>query len=136
MLALPAAVAMINAPRVRMGRRRAALPVVVQGAKLKRLIEKRAAVNARIKKEQNWLRERERKSDTWRKILAGAAVLQWAARDSDFAARLMVELKAFLARDADRALFGLPPVLAMGQERPETSGPGAVAQEEPARKRA
>jgi hypothetical protein len=76
--------------------------------KLKRLIEERNAVSARIKQEQNKLKSSERKSDTRRKILAGAAVLQWAARDNDFSAKLMTELKIFLVRDADRALFGLP----------------------------
>jgi len=79
-------------------------------AKLKRLIEKRDSVNARIKQEQNKLRAGERKSDTRRKILAGAAVLQWAAKDSEFSTRLITELKAFLVRDDDRALFGLPPL--------------------------
>ena len=79
-------------------------------SKLKRLIEKRDAVNARIKLEHNKLKADERKADTRRKVLAGAAVLQWAARDSEFSARLITELKAFLMRDGDRALFGLPPL--------------------------
>lgn len=77
-------------------------------SRLKQLIEKRNAVTARIRREQNKLRDGERKSDTRRKILAGAVVLEWAKRDSEFSSRLMAELKAFLARDADRALFGLP----------------------------
>jgi hypothetical protein len=79
-------------------------------SKLKRLIEKREAVNARIKMEQNKLKASERKSDTRRKILAGAAVLQWAKQDNEFSSRLMTELKTFLVRDDDRALFGLPPL--------------------------
>jgi hypothetical protein len=79
--------------------------------KLKRLIEQREAVNARIKQEQNKVKADERKADTRRKILAGAAVLQWAAKDNDLSTKLITELKAFLVRDADRALFGLPPVL-------------------------
>lgn len=78
--------------------------------KLKRLIEKRDAVNARIKLEQNKLRGSERKDDTRRKVLAGAAVLEWAKKDSAFSARLDAELKAFLVRDADRALFNLSPI--------------------------
>ena len=78
--------------------------------RLKRLVEKRDAVNARIKQEQNKLKAGERKSDTRRKVLAGATVLEWAKRDSEFSSRLMAELKRFLVRDADRALFGLPPV--------------------------
>jgi hypothetical protein len=77
-------------------------------SKLKRLIEKREAVNARIKLEQNKLRAGERRSDTRRKVLAGATVLEWAKRDSEFSSRLMTELKRFLTRDADRELFGLP----------------------------
>jgi hypothetical protein len=77
-------------------------------SKLKQLIERREAVSARIKKEQSKLRAGERRSDTRRKILAGATVLQWAARDTEFSSRLITELKSFLVRDDDRALFGLP----------------------------
>jgi hypothetical protein len=76
--------------------------------KLKRLIEKRNAFNARIKQEQDKLKAGDRRKDTRRKVLAGAAVLEWAARDSEFSAKLMQELKAFLVRDGDRELFGLP----------------------------
>ncbi len=85
----------------------------MQGArmsKLKRLIDQREAVNARIKQEQNKLRAGERRDDTRRKVLAGAAVLEWAKRDNEFSSRLMAELKRFLVRDADRELFGLPPL--------------------------
>jgi hypothetical protein len=82
--------------------------------KLKQLLDKRNAITARIKREQNKVKAGERKSDTRRKVLAGAAVLQWAAKDNEFSAKLMTELKAFLVRDADRALFGLPP--ARGKE--------------------
>ena len=87
---------------------------------LKKLIEKRNAVNERIKKEQNKLLASERKSDTRRKILAGAAVLEWAARDSEFATKLTAELRAFLVRDGDRALFGLPPVANKPGDAPAT----------------
>ena len=88
-------------------------------SKLHRLIEKREAVTARIKQEQNKMRATERRSDTRRKVLAGAAVLEWAKRDSEFAARLNSELKAFLVRDADRALFNLPPLQRIEEKRPE-----------------
>ena len=79
-------------------------------SKLKKLLEKRTAMDARIKQEQNKLRAGERKSETRRKILAGATVLELAKRDSEFSSRLMSELGAFLVREADRALFGLPPL--------------------------
>ncbi len=77
--------------------------------KMKQLIEKRDAVNARIRREQNKLRSDERRKDTRRKILAGAAVLEWAARDSEFDAKLTHELGRFLVRETDRELFALPP---------------------------
>lgn len=77
--------------------------------KLKKLKAARAAMDARIREEQRKLREAEHKRDTHRKVLQGACVEEWARRDSEFAARLMTELKAFLVRDGDRALFGLPP---------------------------
>ena len=76
-------------------------------ARLEILIAKRDAVNARIKREQVRTRGDERKKDTRRKVLAGAAVLEWAARDSEFSLRLRSELEKFLVRDADRVLFGL-----------------------------
>lgn len=77
---------------------------------LRQLIEKREAVNARIRREQNKVKAVGRKDDTRRKILAGAVVLEWAGKDSEFSAKLMAELKRFLVRDADRTLFGLPPL--------------------------
>jgi hypothetical protein len=79
-------------------------------AKLKQLTEKRNAMNARIRREQNKLAADKRKADTRRKVLAGAAVLEWAARDTDFSMRLMSELQRFLVRDADRVIFGFAPV--------------------------
>jgi len=77
-------------------------------SKLKQLIEKREAVNARIRREQNKVKAVGRKDATRRKILVGAAVLEWAGKDNEFSGKLMEELKRFLVRDADRALFGLP----------------------------
>lgn len=79
-------------------------------SKLNRLIEQREAVNARIRQEQNKQRASDRRADTRRKVLTGAAVLEWAKRDNEFSGKLMQELKTFLVRDGDRELFGLPPV--------------------------
>ena len=76
--------------------------------KLKQLLARREAVNARIRRELNKKKDTDRRNDTRRKVLAGAAVLEWAARDQDFSARLMNELDSFLSRPADRALFALP----------------------------
>jgi hypothetical protein len=88
-------------------------------SKLNRLIERRNAVNARIRQEENKLRASERKSDTRRKVLAGATVLEWAKRDSEFSSRLMAELRRFLVREDDRALFGLPPLPKPKEEAPD-----------------
>ena len=96
-------------------------------AKLQQLIETRNAVSARIKREQNKLRASERKNDTRRKVLAGATVLQWATRDGEFSAKLILELGRFLVRDADRALFGLPPT--GGEEMTAPRKPPARAYE-------
>ena len=85
-------------------------------SKLNRLMEKRNAVDARIRQEEMKVRAIERKSDTRRKVLAGATVLEWAKRDTEFSSRLMAELKAFLVRDADRMLFGLPLVPRPGKK--------------------
>ena len=86
--------------------------------KLKQLIEKREALAARIRLEQNKLKSVERRSDTRRKILAGAMVMEWAQRDSEFSAKLMKELDRFLVRDIDRELFRLPPTRATDQVPP------------------
>jgi hypothetical protein len=94
-------------------------------SRLKRLMDQREAVTARIKKEQGKLRAGERKSDTRRKVLAGAAVLEWAKRDSEFSSRLMAELKRFLVRDADRALFNFAPLLRTEDARQEDARPEA-----------
>ena len=78
--------------------------------KIRRLMEKREALNARIRQEQLRHQATERKADTRRKVLAGALVLEWAAQDSDFAAVFHEKLGRFLVRDADRALFDLAPL--------------------------
>lgn len=78
--------------------------------RLKQLIERRDAVNARIRQEEDKLRANERKNDTRRKILMGAWAFEKAARDNDFSVMAKAELNRFLLRDADRALFGLPPL--------------------------
>ena len=87
-------------------------------------MEKREALNASIKQQQNKLRADERKSDTRRKVLAGATVLEWARRDSEFSSRLMTELRRFLVRDADRELFGLPPLPHRKDTRPKAPRKG------------
>jgi hypothetical protein len=82
---------------------------MAETSRLKKLTERRDAVNARIRKEQNKLVAEQRKADTRRKILMGAWAFEKSGRDSEFAQTALAELKDFLKRDSDRALFGLPP---------------------------
>ena len=78
--------------------------------KIKKLKAQRAAIDARMRQEQYKLRAAERKIDTRRKVLAGAWALDKVARDNQFAAMAMEDLRNFLTRDDERALFGLPPL--------------------------
>jgi len=75
-----------------------------------KVLKQRAALDERLKKIAARERATERKSDTRRKVLAGAAVIDWAKRDSEFSQQLMGKLRGFLTRDYDRKLFGLPQV--------------------------
>lgn len=50
----------------------------------------------------------QRKADTRKKILIGAAALSAARRDVDFAARLLAVLADNVSSSRDRALLGLP----------------------------
>lgn len=89
----------------------------LMSTKLKRLTEQRKALEARIRDEEQKLRADERKLETRRKILMGAWAFEKAARDNDFSALAMAELKAFLVRDSDRELFGLPPLPKVAQPK-------------------
>ncbi|MBV9771683.1 MAG: hypothetical protein JOZ32_19080 [Bryobacterales bacterium] len=78
--------------------------------KLKKLKAERTALDARIRQEQQKLNEKARKQDNHRKILQGACAEEWARRDSEFAARFMKEMDAFVTRNEERVLFGLTPL--------------------------
>lgn len=88
---------------------------------IEELIAKREAVNARIRREQAKARTQERKDDTRRKVLAGAAVLERAAKDDLFKHELHQQLAGFLTRPDDRALFGLAPLPATPDAKPEAA---------------
>jgi hypothetical protein len=79
-------------------------------SRLEKLLEQREAVNARIRREQTKTQTQQRKDDTRRKILAGAAVLDRAEKDAASKGELHRLLAGFLVRDDDRALFGLAPL--------------------------
>ncbi len=75
---------------------------------LEELKEKRAALDARIRSVEAKTRAQNRKMDTRRKVLAGAAVLHHAERDAQFKTDLVGVLSGFLTRKEERALFDLP----------------------------
>lgn len=81
----------------------------MQHEKLEKLMAKRKALDARIRKEQNRENARERKRETRRKILAGAWVLDEAEKRPDFKKFVYQQLDRFLIRNTDREVFGLPP---------------------------
>ncbi len=76
--------------------------------KLKKLKAQRAAIDARMRQEQYKLNKQERARDTHRKVLVGAAMMEWAKRSNENSLTLDTELKHFLTRNDERALFGLP----------------------------
>ncbi len=78
--------------------------------KLKKLLAQKAVLDARIEREQNREKAKQRKADTRRKILAGAAVLDEAQHNAKHRTQLNRLLARFLTRDDDRALFGLKPL--------------------------
>lgn len=78
--------------------------------KLKKLLEQREILNARIRQQQNRENDKKRKADTRRKILAGAAVLDEASKHPAYGKELYSLLDRFLVRKDDRALFDLPPL--------------------------
>jgi hypothetical protein len=78
--------------------------------KIKRLKAQRAAIDARMRQEQYKLNKQERARDAHRKILVGAAMMEWARRSNENSLTLDMDLKNFLTRNDERALFGLPPL--------------------------
>ena len=73
------------------------------------LEQKKQQIANRIARLRTIESTRERKRDTRRKILAGACVLDRAAKDPASAQHLKEILHAFLTKSQDRALFDLPP---------------------------
>ncbi len=78
--------------------------------KIASLEQRRAALDARLKREKAKLRADERKADTRRKILAGALALQHAEISPEFGNTLNRLLREHLTRDDERRLFGLDPL--------------------------
>jgi hypothetical protein len=78
--------------------------------KIKKMQEKRDQLNKRIRQQLGRETSRNRKRDTRRKILAGAAVLYEAQNNPAYRNNLYDLLNRFLEKTQDRELFGLPPL--------------------------
>lgn len=89
-------------------------------SKLEIARHKAAQANALLQKLEAQARSRmhgeNRKLDTRRKVLLGAYTLSRMQKSDEFREQTTGALGAFLVRDADRALFDLPPL----PPRPET----------------
>lgn len=77
--------------------------------RLAELEAKKAALEAQMQAIQARQKERQRKDDTRRKVLVGAAVLAEAEKNPAAKQKLMSLLDQHLTRDVDRAVFDLPP---------------------------
>lgn len=72
------------------------------------LEERKRQIEARIAMIAARGKERSRKEETRRKVLAGSAVLAVAERDPAAKQKLITLLDGFLTRLVDRAVFDLP----------------------------
>jgi len=77
--------------------------------RLEQLKKKREQLNAQIQKVEATGRTKERKQETRRKILVGAYFLN-KAREDGAMENLTQQVDAYLTRNIDRVLFGLPAV--------------------------
>lgn len=83
-------------------------------SKLEIARHKAAQANALLQKLEAQARSKasgeNRKLDTRRKVLLGAFMLAKMQKSDEFRERATVDLDGYLFRDADRALFDLPPL--------------------------
>ena len=85
-----------------------------QKSKLEIARQKAAQANALLQKLEAQARSKasgeNRKLDTRRKVLLGAYTLAKMQKSDEFREQATVDLDGYLFRDADRALFDLPPL--------------------------
>lgn len=77
--------------------------------RLTKLEERRKQIDAQIQRIKSREQQQERKRDTRRKILIGAAVLERVKNGRWLEDRLRVMMDEFLTKEVDRRLFELPP---------------------------
>lgn len=81
-------------------------------SKLSRLLQQKAGLESRIRREKHMLSTQARKHDAHRKIVVGAAVLAACRDDADLRRLIAGVLDARISHARDRDMLGLPPVLA------------------------
>ena len=79
----------------------------MSSAKLKRLLERQAQLKSQIQQAKAQERSRERKLDTRRKLLIGAAILHQVEQQQWPESKLKAMMDGFLTRPEDRRLFDL-----------------------------
>lgn len=87
--------------------------IEAQAEKLRQLKEQKAKAERRARAA---IKKQERAKDTRRKILLGAMLLEKIKRGDTDADQIRDDLDPFLKRNADRELFGLPPLATNGQQ--------------------
>ena len=85
------------------------MPRAEPEARVKKLEEAQAMLNAELQRARGRLAQEKRKRETRRKILAGAMALDRVARGEVSEQRFQADMDRFLDQPRDRALFGLPP---------------------------
>ena len=71
--------------------------------------KRKEVLEKQIRTAQTRVSARERKDETRRKIIIGALILHQIAERPESKPLLLADLDAFVQRDRERALFGLPP---------------------------
>lgn len=90
-------------------------------AKREQLREKDKAIGKKLRREYGVRLAKARKDDARQKILIGAMVLDRVKQGLQDEGELKRLLDAFLVRDRERALFGLPPLPPPPAPHPEPS---------------
>lgn len=92
--------------------------IEAQQEKLRQLKEQKAKAERRARAA---IKKQERAKDTRRKILLGAMLLEKIKRGDTDVNQIRADLDPFLKRNADRELFGLPPLATNNRQSDQDS---------------
>lgn len=84
--------------------------------RLEKLKQQKSQIEAQLQQIEAQAKEKQRKEDARRKIIAGALALEHAAIDTEFGQKLYGLLERYVTRPQERALFGLAPRQGTGQD--------------------